>query len=343
MKTVKIGIIGFGNVARGLVLALQQKRSFLRDEHGINPLITAITDVNLGAVANPEGLDLSLLEKASLGFPEFKADERVTWDASDMIRRSDTDVILELSVVNLETGEPAAEYITQALNAGKHVITSNKGPIALKYRVLNSLAQKNGVKLGIETTVMSGTPVIAFGLGLLKSAGITGIRGIFNGTCNFILSEMRKGLSFDDALKLAQKLGYAESNPANDIEGYDTAAKLAILSEVFFGERVPPMDIPTTGITALSAEDIAAASAQNSAWKLVGSIELTDERANYVVKPTLLPLSDPLANTVGSMNTIQFETELLGQVTVTGAGSGRIETAAGLIQDLIYIFREDLP
>lgn len=343
MKTVKIGMIGFGNVARGLVQVLQQKHAFLRDEHGINPIITAITDVSHGAVANSDGLDLNILEKAARDFSGFKPEERVEWDASEMIQQSDTDVILELSVVNLETGEPAAGYITQALNAGKHVITSNKGPIALKYRVLNALAQKNGVKLGIETTVMSGTPVIAFGTGLLKSAGITGIRGIFNGTCNFILSEMRKGLAFEDALTLAQKLGYAESNPENDIEGYDTAAKLAILSEVFFGERVPPMEIPTSGIRLLSPEDIAAATVENSAWKLVGSIELTDDRPNYVVKPMLLPVGDLLADTNGSMNTIQFDTELLGQVTVTGVGSGRIETAAGLIQDLIYIFREDLP
>lgn len=343
MKTVKIGIIGFGNVAQGLVQALKQKHTFLRDEHGITPLITAVTDVSFGAIANPEGLDLNLLEKASQDFSEFKEEERTDWDAFEMIQNSDTDVILELSVANLETGDPAAEYITQALNAGKHVITSNKGPIALKYRVLNSLAQKNGVKLGIETTVMSGTPVIAYGTGLLRSAGITGIRGIFNGTCNFILSEMRKGLSFENALALAQKLGYAESNPANDIEGYDTAAKLSILSEVFFGERIPPLEIPTSGITVLSSEDIAAATAQNSAWKLVGSIELTDDRPIYSVKPVLIPMGDPLSSTNGSLNSIQFETELLGSVTVTGPGSGRIETAAGLIQDLIYIFREDLP
>ena len=340
MKNVRIGMIGFGNVGQGFVQIIAQRRELLREEYGINPLITAISDKVKGSLRNNEGLDLGLLQKVPVNFADFETDEIVGWDATEMIAESRSDVILELSVANYETGEPALSYMTQALNAGKSVITSNKGPIALSYRSLNGLAQKNGVGLGIEGTVMSGTPAIRVGKELLYSAGITAVRGIFNGTCNYILSEMKSGRSFEEALSLAQKLGFAEADPTLDISGMDSAMKIAILSEVLFGERIVPTEIPVTGISDLTTEDIREAADQKCVRKLIGTIQTTNDRPELSVKPVLLPFNDPLAQINGAMNAIQFETDFLGQVTLIGPGAGRLETADGLLQDLISLFRE---
>lgn len=341
MKNVKIGIIGFGNVGQGFAQAIHQKREFLRESYGINPLITAVCDTFKGSLYNSDGLDLNLLAKPGVDFAEFKTEEKTSWDASEMIANAESDVILELSVVNLLTGEPAVSYITQALNAGKSVITSNKGPIALKYRSLRALAQQNNVKLGVEATVMSGTPAVRLGKEILEASGIRSVRGILNGTCNFILSEMKTGSAFKDALASAQKLGYAEADPTNDVEGFDTAAKVSILSEVFFGERVVPADIPCEGISDLTLQDIEKATEVKSVWKLLGTIDGSTLPPKISVKPVMLPESDPLAGVNGAMNAIQFQTELLGQVTLIGAGAGRLETAAGLMQDLILFFKEE--
>lgn len=340
MKNVRIGIIGYGNVGQGFAQAIRQKREFLRKEYGINPLITAISDVFKGSLYNQDGLDLNLLTKVPVNFADFSDAEKVGWDAPAMIANAETDVILELTIVNLETGEPATSYITQALTAGKHVITSNKGPIALKYRSLNALAQKHNVGLGIEATVMSGTPAIHVGKDILKIAGITAVRGIFNGTCNFILSEMNKGMPFDEALAQAQKFGYAEADPTNDVDGFDTAAKVSILSEVLFGERFTPAEVPTRGIRELTVQDIKEAAAQGMVWKLLGTITTTKDRPVVSVKPVMLPMNDPLADVSGATNAIQYETELLGQVTLIGAGAGRLETAQALLQDLITFCKE---
>ena len=341
MKNVKIGIVGFGNVGQGFAQALRQKRDFLRETYGINPLITAVSDVFKGSLYNSDGLDLNLLAKPGVDFAEFAAEEKTGWDASEMIANAETDVILELTVVNLQTGEPAVSYITQALNAGKSVITSNKGPIALKYRSLRALAQQKNVKLGIETTVMSGTPAIRLGKEILESSGITSVRGILNGTCNFILTEMKNGATFADALASAQVLGYAEADPTNDVGGFDTAAKVSILSEVFFSERVVPADIPCEGIAELTPQDIEKATEEKSVWKLLGTIDGTVIPPKISVRPVMLPESDPLAAVNGAMNAIQFQTDLLGQITLIGAGAGRVETAAGLIQDLALFFKEE--
>lgn len=340
MKNVKIGIIGFGNVGQGFAQAILQKRELLRETYGINPLITAISDAFKGSLYCADGLDLRLLAKPGVDFAEFEPEVKVNWDASEMIASAESDVILELTVVNLQTGEPAVSYITQALQAGKSVITSNKGPIALKYRSLNALAQQNNVKLGIEGTVMSGTPAIRLGKEILESSGIQSIRGILNGTCNFILTEMKNGATFSDALASAQNLGYAEADPTNDVGGFDTAAKVSILSEVFFGERVVPADIPCEGISDLTPQDIEKAAEEKSVWKLLGTIDGSTLPPKISVKPVMLPESDPLAGVNGAMNAIQYQTELLGQVTLIGAGAGRLETAAGLIQDLILFFKE---
>jgi len=337
MKKVRIGIIGFGNVAYGLVKILQEKKDFYMKEFGLEFLVTAVVDLKKGTAYNPEGINLeALINHTSLN--EIPNADHPNWNAVNMIHNAETDAIVELSYTNLKTGEPAVLHIREAILSGKHVVTSNKGPVALHYRTLHTLARENNVQFGIEGTVMSGTPTLRLGTEILRSSGVNAIQGIFNGTTNFILSEMENGSTYAEALLLAQEFGYAEADPSGDVEGFDTAGKVAILSQLIFGETINPSEIEREGITDITPDDILASKKMNSRWKLIGSVKKVDNKILASVKPVMIPYSNALANVMGAMNAIEYETELLGPVFLIGPGAGRIETGYAILQDLISIF-----
>lgn len=195
------------------------------------------------------------------------------------------------------------------------------------------------MKLGIEGTVMSGTPALRVGRDLLTSAGIRRIQGIFNGTTNFILSKMEIGESYLAALSSAQAHGYAEADPTNDFEGYDSAAKVAILGRYIFGKTVDLNAINRKGITHLSKEDILKANASGMHWKLVGTLDTQNETMIAAVRPECLPNNHPLAQISGIDNAIVYSTDFLGDVTLIGPGAGRLQTGYAIVQDLISIFK----
>ena len=338
MKTIKIGMIGFGNVGHGLIRALSEKKDFFRKEYGLEFLITALTDIRYGTICDPDGLPLEELAE-SKDFSGVNPALFRDWNTIQMIRNSDSNVIIELSFTDLKTGEPAVLHCEEALLSGKHVITSNKGPIALHYNRLKALARDNGVKIGCEGTVMSGSPALRLGLDSLMPTGITEVHGVLNGTTNYILTQMETGCTYDEALLQAQELGYAEADPSGDVEGFDTAGKVAILSELIFNTFIKPEDIARKGITEITPEDIREAADKNMRWKLVGSVKKTQNGVEASVKPVMLPLDNPLANITGAGNAIQYQTDLLGAITLIGPGAGRKETAAALIEDLIHIVR----
>ncbi len=338
MKIIKLGMIGFGNVGHGFIAALHEKSSYYKRELGLDFIITAITDIRFGTIYDPDGLPLNELVDAH-DFSGMDPKYARQWNTIETIRNAESDVIIELSYTDLHTGEPAVMHCREAILSGKHVITSNKGPIALYYKMLSGLARDNGVKIGYEATVMSGTPALRLGREILLQTGIDSVRGIFNGTTNFILTEMESGCSYEDALKKAQMLGYAEADPTGDVEGFDCAGKVSILAQTLFGTFIKPDDINRTGITGITLDDIKEAKENGSRWKLIGSINRTENGIETSVKPMMLPLSNPLANINGATNAIQYHSELLGDVTLIGAGAGRKETAAALIEDLFSIYK----
>ena len=336
MKIVKIGMIGFGNVGHGFIQALNENETFYRKELGLDFRITAITDIRYGTIYNPNGLPLKELVNAQ-DFYGINPDYFQDWNTIQMIRNADSDVIIELSYTDLKTGEPAVLHCQEALLSGKHVITSNKGPIALHYNMLKGLARDNGVKIGCEGTVMSGTPALRLATDSLLATGITEIKGILNGTTNFILTKMENGSTYEDALKEAQRLGYAEADPSGDVEGMDTAGKIAILAQQVFGAHIKPENIDRKGITDITPEDIQIALREHAHWKLIGHIKKTDNGIEASVQPMMIPDDNPLANIKGAGNAIQYHTNLLGEITLVGPGAGRRETAGALIEDLIHI------
>ena len=220
----------------------------------------------------------------------------------------------------------------------KHIVTANKGPVALGFSGLSKRAKDANVQIRYEATLMAGTPAISVALEGLAGCTIETVRGIVNGTTNYILTEMENGLAYEDALKQAQELGYAETDPTADVEGYDAAAKVLIMLDTFFGRDLSLKDIDVTGITQISTDDIASAKANGERYKLIAS---ASENGGEVA-PVRLPLSDPLAQVGGATNAITFQTDLMGAVTVIGAGAGQKETAAALLSDLLAIHRSDI-
>ena len=338
MKLIKIGMIGFGNVGHGFIQALIEKKTFFRNELGLEFLITSITDIRYGTIYHPDGLPLKELASAH-DFYEMDPSYFRDWNTIQMIRNAESDVIIELSFTDLKTGEPAVLHCQEALLSGKHVITSNKGPIALHYSMLKGLARDNGVKIGCEGTVMSGSPALRLAIDSLLPTGVTEIKGILNGTTNFILTEMENGSSYDEALREAQRLGYAEADPSGDVEGFYTAGKVAILSHLVFGTFIKPENIERIGISDITVEDVQEALKNKMHWKLIGSVTKTENGVEAFVKPMMLHEDNPLANIKGAGNAIQYRSDLLGEITLIGPGAGRKETAAALIEDLIHIFQ----
>jgi homoserine dehydrogenase len=220
------------------------------------------------------------------------------------------------------------------------VVTSNKGPAALAYREMSDLAEQNGVKFLIEGTVVSGTPILNLADGPLAGCAISAVRGILNGTTNYILTQMEEGNSYEDALAKAQELGYAEADPTGDVEGYDARAKVTILTNVVMGQNFAIDDVACEGITKISKDDISDAKSRGARWKLIGSTEIKDGVVTASVKPEMVPLSHPLAGIMGATNALTFSTDLMGDITIVGAGAGRKETGFSILTDLLHIHRE---
>ena len=261
------------------------------------------------------------------------------WNNLELIKKCNADVVCELTFTDLKTGGPAIEHCKAAFESKKHIVTSNKGPAALKYQEMKKLADDNGVSFQIEGTVVAGTPVINLAEGPLAGCEISKIRGILNGTTNYMLSEMEKGMSYDEVLKIAQELGYAEADPTGDVEGYDARGKVTILANVVMGAPLKIDDVSCEGITKITPADIQKAKEKNARWKLIGTVEKKDEKVIGSVAPEMIDLSHPLAGIMGATNALTFTTDLLGDVTIVGPGAGRIETGFSILTDLLKIFR----
>jgi homoserine dehydrogenase len=342
----KIGLIGCGTVGQGFLEILEKKREYLKEGLDFEVKVVAINDKLKGSLLIPEGIEveiiLQLLEQGKKidEYLEGKPNEARQIDPLEMIEKCDADIIAELTYTDIKTAEPATSYIKKALQTGKHVVTSNKGPAALNYRELKNLAQENNLFFGIEGTVMSGTPVFSLFERGLAGNKIKEIKGILNGTTNFILSKMEiENMDYEDALGLAQKLGYAEADPTADVEGYDALAKIVILSNVFLEGNIKPSDAKREGITSLSKKEILAAKGEGYRYKLIASTKKENGQIRAGVSPQKLHLSDPLAGIMGANNALTFDLDLLGKVTVQGPGAGKIETGYSILADMLAIHR----
>ncbi len=337
----RLALIGFGNVGQGLAEILSSKTALLREKFDVDIRIVAICDLYKGSIADPDGFDPQALldhvtEKGDL--KDFPAPDK-GWDARKTIEKSAANVLVELAFTDLKTGEPALSHLIQALESGMHVSTTNKGPAALHYPKLLELSKAHGGQIGVEGTVMSGTPALALGNNMLAAAGITRIQGILNGTTNYILGEMENGADYADALKDAQATGYAEADPAGDVYGHDAAANVVILANLMMNQKMTMADVSCIGISGVTRNEIESAQTKNQRWKLIGTIESIDGQIQGSVEPVKLDSTHPLYGVGGATNAITYSTNLLGDVTLIGPGAGRIETGYAIIGDILSFSR----
>lgn len=342
MRTFRLALIGFGNVGQGFAQILHDRGDWLAKRFGLRLSIVAVDDMQRGSLYAPDGLVPQALLSAieTVGHLNDLPATHHGWDVHRTITDSNADVVLELTYTNLQTGEPATTHIRWALESGKHVVTTNKGPIALHFPELHQLARSRNLEIGVEGTVMSGTPTLRLGREVLAAAGIQRIQGILNGTTNYILTQIEAGASYASALAEAQAKGYAEADPTGDVEGYDAAGKVVILANLLLDAPLALADVDRTGITAISAEDFEQARASGKCWKLLGTLERVNGQIKASVRPTLLDRAHPLAGVKGATNALIYSTDLLGEVTVSGPGAGRRETGFALISDLLAMGRQ---
>lgn len=345
MKHLRLSIVGFGTVGQGLAELLATKRSLLMHDFNLEVTLISVANARHGFIYREDGLDIpTLLELAASRHPLTAHPGAKHWEnALEGLCATGGDVLAEATGTNLRDAEPGMSHIRAALEQGMHVITANKGPAALAALELLSLAKQHHVQLRLESTVMAGTPVISTIREGMAGANVRAIRGILNGTTNYILSAMTAGRDYAEALAEAQMHGYAEADPTADVEGYDTLAKTLILSALVFAHPLKPDQVIRQGITTLSREQVSKATSEGKRIKLVASLRLSSgnsgEKAPLEarVEPVELPLSDPLARVDGVTNAIAVQTDTLQEVTIIGPGAGRLQTGQGLLADLIAL------
>jgi len=339
----KLAFIGFGNVARALVRLLERKRDLLKSKHDITYSITGIATGSHGFAVNPNGLDeneaLELVESRQSIFPLSSFPVK---NSLEVIQHSQADVMFENSPVNTQTGQPALDHIRAALELGMHAITANKGPVVHGYRELTSLAESKGKKFRFESAVLGGAPVFSVMREAFPLAEISSFKGVFNATTNIILSRMENGESYEDAVKYCQSIGVAETDPTNDVDGWDAAIKVAALVTVLMDTPLTPQQVDPTGIRGITPEMIAKAKAEGKRYKLVCSAEKEGEIVKASVAPQLVDASSPLHGMMNSSTGVTFRTDVILDYSITlsekpGMQGGPVETAYGLFADFVNL------
>ena len=336
-----LAFIGFGNVARALARLLERKRRLLESKHGITYSVTGIATGRHGFAVNPDGLDvnkaLELVEGKQSLFPLSSFDVQ---DSLAVIQHSQANVMFENSPVNTQTGQPAIDHIRAALELGMHAITANKGPVVHGYRELTKLAESKGKKFRFESAVLGGAPVFSVFREAFPLAELTSIKGIFNATTNVILSRMESGETYEQALAFTQSIGLAETDPTNDVDGWDAAIKVAALVTVLMDTPMTPQQVNPTGIRGITSEMIAQAKAEGKRYKLVCSAEKVGDTVKASVAPQLVDSTSPLYGMMNSSTGLTFRTDVILDYSITlsekpGMTGGPVETAYGLFADFV--------
>lgn len=338
---MNIAVIGNGGIGKTLIELLEKKKEALGME-GLHVKICAHLD-SQGGIWDPDGIHLPSLithNQHQLPLKAYSKGGNPHLGLDEVLKIKDLEVLIELTPTNKETGEPGLTHITKALAKGIHVITANKGPIMKAYHQLKKIAEVHQVQLWIGCTTGGALPSINGGLIDLAGAEINAIEGVLNGTTNFILEEMKtSGCVYQEALEKAQAAGIAEADPTLDVEGWDTAAKLLILSKVLMKEDKDLRDIEVEGITGVRPEEIQHVSRRGGKMKLVGRAEKTAKATVLTVKPEVLLPDHPLYGVDGKNKGISYRTDTLGELTIMGGASGLVPAAASVLRDLVNLHR----
>lgn len=341
MPDYKLALLGFGNVGQALARLLVRKQGELRERYDLKFRLTGFATGSHGAAVDLKGIDvdkaLQLIEAGESLSPI--SDEQVN-DSFEFIRRCGADVLFENTPVNYQTGQPAVDHLSAALEMGMHAITANKGPVVYAYHHLSELAARKGRQFFFESAVMDGAPIFSLFREALPAAHLRAFQGVLNSSTNLILTHMEEGESFEDALAYAQSIGMTETDPSGDIDGWDSAVKVAALVTVLMGIPLKPDQVERVGIRDLTSQDIARARSQGGRWKLICSARRERGDVEARVAPEIVTSESPFYAVSGTSSIGQFESDVLGLFSIVENDPSPDTTAYGLLADFVNAVRK---
>lgn len=342
MKNINLLLLGFGNVGKAYAKMLQNKKKDILNKFNYEIKVVGITTGTSGNLINEKGIDLNKIMNFKEKNSKFDNSLKSFTKKSniEIIKTLDYDVLIEMTPLNIETGQPAIKHIDLAFSRNKHVITANKGPIAWDFKRLNEKALKNNLIFLYETVVMDGTPIFNLVQDTLPMTKILSVNGILNSTTNYVLEQMEKGISQKNAIENGKKLGFVENDHLLDIKGFDAAAKLTSLANVLMNANITPDQIDRKGIEDISIEDVKKAKSNNKIYKLICNLKYENGKVKGTVKPKIFDKNSTYASIDGTTSMISIETDLMGTVEVIEKNPEIKQTAFGVFSDTIRLLKK---
>ena len=334
---LRLAIIGFGNVGQEFARMLVDKREWLLRKKGLDVEVLAIATRSKGSLISKRALDLQKtldLLKAGKSLKGY-GPEATDLPPKSIIERCDADMMVELTTLNIDSGQPAIDHIKSAMSVGLDVVTANKGPIAWAYDELRDMARAKGVHFRFEGTVMDGTPVFNLVEKTLPGCEVLGLAGILNSTSNFVLHQMALGRAMDEAIREAQRRGFAEADPSLDIDGWDASAKITALANVLMDADTNPKKVVRTGVRDLGKADIDKAASQGKKIKLVARATREGDSVKLQVSPEHIGPDNVFWPVDGTSSAVTISTDLMGDVTVIETNPTVTQTAYAVFSDLL--------
>lgn len=360
-KVWKLALLGFGNAGQAFAKMLLDHEEEIASSYGAKVVVTAIATGSRGNLvcgsgsgladgaedaaeaADEAGIDLrrALADVESSAGKFTDATALTSMTTMEIVEQADYDILVEMTPLNIKTGQPAIDHIRGAFRRGKHAITANKGPIAWSYRSLRDMAKEAGVRFYYETTVMDGTPVFNLAEHTLRLARVTEVSGILNSTTNFILEELAAGAEYEDIMRRGREMGFIEADPAMDIEGYDAAAKITALLNVLMDAGITPDQVDRKGIEDITAGDIQEAASRGKVIKLLcRGWRDADGTVHASVQPTEVDRSDMLASIDSTTSIVSITTDLMKKLSVVEHQPEIEQTAYGIFGDVLRVICE---
>lgn len=335
---LRLAIIGFGNVGQQFARMLLSKRPWLLRSKGLDVEVVAISTKSRGSLMSDRALDLErvLSELETSGNLRGYPDSHTSLAPLEIIDKTVADMVIELTTLDIQAGQPAIDHITRALECGMDVVTANKGPIAFAYSDLRAVARSRGTRLRFEGTVMDGTPIFSLVEKTLPGCEVVSLKGILNSTSNFVLTEMARGRTSEDAIKEAQARGIAEADPSLDIDGWDAAAKITALANVLMDAKKTPKDVDRTGVREVTSNALAQANDKGRKIKLIASASMLGDDVKLVVRPEAIGPDSPFWSVEGTSSALTIGTDLMGDLTIIEEGPALTQTAYAVFSDMLH-------
>ncbi len=341
MNHYRLVLVGFGNVSKAFAQLLLRKAETLKSEKEITFSVTGIRTGRHGSAIDPDGIDLQAALDLLASGKNLDSLTKIPTPANgvDFIKACPGDVMFEATPVNVVDGQPAIDHIRAALESGMHAVTANKGTVVHGYTELTQLAKKVGKKFFFESTVMDGAPIFSLFRETLPCVELRGFTGILNSTTNLILGKMDAGDTFDAAVKYAQEIGMAETDPSADVDGWDASIKVAALITVLMGIPYTPQMVNRTGIRSITPSDMDMARAQGKRWKLVCTARRDGDQITSKVQPEMVSPDSALYSINGTSSYAQFELDTLPGLGIVESNPSPFTTAYGMLSDWLNAIR----